>query len=129
MSTHTEFEFPDFWVLPTIHWDDLTNLYEVDYYDGAIEGMAEHNNKRYWYILIDEYYPGSARQRLFLLYELTAEQIQDHDYWHAKFTRAKHDNTEALDKFYAEYKDKKFVGFVSAQAKYWVYEDVLDFGS
>jgi hypothetical protein len=125
----TDFKFPDFLVLPTIAWGDLTNLYEVDYYDGPIEGMAIHNNNRYWYVLVDEYYPGSTRQRLFLLYELTAEQIQEHDYWHAKFTKAKHDSKDALDKFYEEYKYVKFIGFINNQARYMVYEDIADFGS
>ena len=128
-------DFPDFLVLPMIYWDDVTSitstiveLYHVDYYDGPLEGMIQYDNQKYWYKCIDESHNGSSRQRLFILYEPTHEQIAEHDYWHNKFENAKTISRETLDGFYEEYKDVKFIKFTGDQARYLMYENVWELG-
>jgi len=125
--------FPAFLVLPVIRWtDDVKIVYDVNYYDGPLDGLLNYLDEQYWFTNIyEDWIPkknsgcddcdSPQRIRWYALFVPTKEQLDMHNYWHGKFEHCK--STGTLDDFYPPYQLVKWPPFTYAQAKYLMIED------
>lgn len=126
-----DLEFPTFLVLPVIEWTSSVKIvYDIDYYDGPLDGLLSYDNNQYWFTCVyEDWIPNmdkdsdeaAKRIRWYALFVPTEEQLEMHNYWHAKFEH--HKSTGTLDDFYQPYQLVKFPPFTWDQAKYLMVED------
>ena len=125
-----DIEFPEFFVLPVITWNnEVKMVYDVNYYDGPLDGLLTYLDGKYWFTnIFEDWTPShcddcdsSRRIRWFVLFEPTGTQLEMHNYWHAKFEY--HKNTNTLSEFYPAYQLVKFPPFSYDQAKYLMIEE------
>jgi len=93
--------------------------YHTDWYDGPLSGACTHAEKRYWFELYSEEYTQTDRNRQYVLYEPTPNQIREHDYWHGEFVKyVEHSPQAEWPNFYDRYKKVNFPPFIPEQARF-----------
>jgi len=73
--------------VPQIDRKDIKFIWYNDWWDGPINGMLLYQNRKCRFDLFDReesVNPGNTLQR-YIVIELTAEQIETEEYWHALF--------------------------------------------
>lgn len=125
--------------------DDTVHAYMLwhsDYYDGPISGMAEYKGKKVWFKWDKDVFEPLTDMRIFNLYELSDEEIEDEEQWHQHFRemvghhcdyvegqkgRVKY-SPESFDKFYAEGKERKARDYTNNKLVVTLDETFIDRG-
>jgi hypothetical protein len=65
-------------------------LWVVDFYDAPLSGMALYEEKKQWYQMYnrEEWLSGGDEVKpIYLLIDLSDEQLREEEYWHDRFVR------------------------------------------
>jgi hypothetical protein len=66
--------------------EDVRLLWVNDFWDGPLEGIAEYRGERCLYVVAEPHLIGAYdEERRWVLYRLTAEQLQEEERWHTLF--------------------------------------------
>ncbi|WNG51962.1 hypothetical protein F0U60_53530 [Archangium minus] len=66
--------------------EDVRLLWVNDFWDGALEGIAEYQGERCLFVVAEPHLVGAHDEmRRWVLYRLTTEQLQEEERWHALF--------------------------------------------
>jgi hypothetical protein len=65
--------------------EDAIMLWHSNYYDGPLSGLAVYKGKKVWFDCIQDEYDNLFNIRVFGLYELSDEELEDEESWHQFF--------------------------------------------
>ncbi len=96
-----------------IDWSD-------DWYDGPLSGMCTFDERRFYFFLVNV---AEDSTRTYALFELSAQQLVDEEYWHQEFlknvTERRQDSMEEWRRnFYDRHEKAEFEPCAKTQAKY-----------
>jgi hypothetical protein len=63
-------------------------VWELDFYDGPVDGLARFDGREWWFLAVAERSGGAvpSSPRVFVLHELTVEQVRQAWVEHERFT-------------------------------------------
>ena len=70
--------------LSRIKFDDIEELWHVDWHDGPLSGLCVYDGKRHWYEIWNISTDGL---RTYLLISLTEKEIEFQAYWHRLYLK------------------------------------------
>jgi hypothetical protein len=71
--------------LPRIERHDITLLWVSDFWDVPLTGMLLYQGRKYWFQTTEDPRENEAAELIYLVIELTAEQLREKEYWHELF--------------------------------------------
>ncbi len=71
--------------LPRIDRQDVRLLWHSDFWDVPLSGLVLYRGKKYWFQTARDTPPDATDKIVYVLVELSAQQLQIEEHWHALF--------------------------------------------
>ena len=71
--------------LPEVDKAEVRMLWHSDFWDVPLNGLATYQGRKYWFQTLEDLRRNDLAEMIYLLVELSDEQITEEEYWHELF--------------------------------------------